>query len=271
MLFNGFYINLIAGSPRDLSMQAEIAKCGLNGRLSRFQAIRGTKTARLTAAEAGCLMSHYSIIRDAPRDKHLLILEDDIVLPREFTKHLDLVLANLQPSLDMIFLGSLFNYHNLIVIKSWLNLVSRLDLAKKLKNPDKFFFLNSKDWYSAGGHAYLLNNNRLDKIKTLIEQSVSSGANENIDEIYFRAIKTDLINANIIFPFIVGLNDTLDSHTQERNSKEEQRLYGVSSNVFSVAVAYDDLLRQVVANHSSEDFDLNAFLFGHIATQRLIS
>jgi GR25 family glycosyltransferase involved in LPS biosynthesis len=271
MLFNGYYINLDDGSARNLSIQREISKCGLQSQIIRFQAIRGTRTARLTAAEAGCLMSHYSIIKSAPRDKHLLILEDDVVLPKGFKHNIELAIANMQPTTDLVFLGALFNYHNLIVIKNWLNLVARLRLERNLKNPDQFYFLNGKEWYSAGGHAYIINRHQIDKVAALVEQSIQAGSNENIDEIYFRATKTDLIDAKIVFPFVVGLNAALESHTQERNAKEEQRLYGVSSNVFSIAVGYDDLVRQSLAQTNGGETDLNAFLFGQIAYQRLNS
>jgi GR25 family glycosyltransferase involved in LPS biosynthesis len=270
MSVEAFYINLIESSARNISMVAEINHAGMSERISRFQAVkldRGTQ--RLAPSEAGCLLSHFTLIKNSVSpEKHLLILEDDAKLPKKFDTYINLALENLHPSIDLIFFGSLFNYHDLLVVERWLSLVNKLKLKDRVKNPHNFFFLPGEHWYSAGGHGYLVNQSSKEKLQQYILNSINSGMNEAIDEIYFRGIRMGDLTAKIIFPFVVGINQQLESDKQERNAETQQRLYNVASNVFSIAVSYEEMFRDALLRSANKN--LEAFLFGSIATQRLI-
>jgi GR25 family glycosyltransferase involved in LPS biosynthesis len=271
MNFDGFYINLDETGSRNMSMVAEIRKVEMSNHIRRFQAVKlEGGTSRLSPSEAGCLLSHYTIIKNSiASNKHLLVLEDDTIFPRQFADYLNLAIGNLDEQNDLLFFGSLFNYHDLIVIERWLSLIRDLKLNNNLKTPDKFFFLPAEHWYSAGGHCYLVNNSSKGKLENYVISSIQAGMNEAIDEIFLRGIKLGDIKAKVVFPFIVGINHNLESNKFERDSDIQQRLYNVSSNVFSVAVSYEEMLRDALFG-TSEHENIHSFLFGNIAKQRLI-
>ncbi|RMF10997.1 MAG: glycosyltransferase family 25 protein, partial [Candidatus Neomarinimicrobiota bacterium] len=87
MNLEGYYINLEADRERRRTMEAQLDKLGLSGVVKRFPAVAGSDMAApagspLSPAEAGCWMSHWRILQQASADRHLLVLEDDVILHR---------------------------------------------------------------------------------------------------------------------------------------------------------------------------------------------
>ena len=104
-----YCINLNQRPERWENCLAEFKKHNI--KVERFSAIDGTKVEHydnINIGAAGCFMSHLSIFKEMVKNNwsRVLILEDDVVFAKDFSKRIPNILNNLPPSFDVVYLGA---------------------------------------------------------------------------------------------------------------------------------------------------------------------
>src|ERR1700684_3660359 len=125
MDYVGRYINMDRSTERRDALEAQFAAFGCADRYERFAAIDGQRLDRsrssLTAGECGCFESHYRCIKDSlGDDRHLHIVEDDVVFGPRTIPLLDQVIGDAFSQGAMVF-TDIFVRGELVTIQLLMN------------------------------------------------------------------------------------------------------------------------------------------------------
>jgi glycosyl transferase family 25 len=138
-----------------------------------------------TKGEIGCYLSHLMLLKNLKNSnfQYCLILEDDFnIINDNFNDELSDIINKIDTDFDLIFLGNLNNNHGEIY-------------------KDNIYYVN-KNQYLWGTHGYLVNIKNINKIyDNLLNFNLA------IDNKYKELINNNILNAYIIYPVIIGINN----------------------------------------------------------------
>jgi len=268
--FEGFYINLDTSIDRRNFMENQINRLGLEKIIKRKPASVGDTyySQILTAGELGCFLSHKSLIKGLGA-KVGLILEDDVILPTNFTEAVCKLTDKVKElNWDIIFLGTSFDYTDLYRIRTMLRHIGRID---DLHSPqfEGFDLIPANPWYVFGTFAYLVNPDAAAKIHQILELEMSLGFPKQIDLVYRDSVRTGKISAALVFPFLVGVSDEFTTDISSRPDTKEHRRKLKALNLFVGRHSKNDLLLDSYRNLNF-DFDEHAFIVSQIVYEFLL-
>ena len=198
--YQGHYINLKDSVNRDEFMQQQFADMQVQAYYSRFEAIAiGEKPTVIPVGtfaprEKGCLASHIRLLeQNTHSDKHLHILEDDVILCQHHHLLLERILSHMPNEWDIIYTG-----YTLIEFEA-----SRYEVLTKIykqlhegeKHSLSVIALDNID--ILGAFSYVINRASINKVYEIVKES-----NHPIDFLYQKASKDNLIKSFAIAPSI---------------------------------------------------------------------
>lgn len=167
---------------------------------------------KLNKGEIGCYISHYKLMEQLinSENQFSLILEDDaeIIGNIDLDKELQLILNKINCDFDLIYIGNLNNNYY------------------KQYN-DNIYYVNLKE-HLTGTHAYLINNKNINKFHSYLKDMTSP-----IDIKLNNLIKTKIINAFVIYPYLIKQNMNIES-TIRNLDMIRKRIILINKNNYNV-------------------------------------
>ena len=202
----GRYINLARSPDRDAFMQAQLAQRGMAW-VQRHVAVDGAQVplpagCKLLPGEYGCFLSHQQVLREAPADTHLLVLEDDAELSLQLPQLLaqivasrvdaDIVMLECQPHFSLQHLAPLWESasRHLQVAEDGTRSVTGIDL------------LEGARFFKWGCTAYLVTPAGRERFLALIQSWLDAGPVTPIDRCMEAAFAGGQLRAFITVPFL---------------------------------------------------------------------
>lgn len=272
IILKAHYINLDSSPERDRLIRENIEMVGMTNLFNRFPAIDGkdfwTVNDKIGKSELGCFLSHETLLKSQGNNELTLIIEDDTFLPKDFKLNIINLARRIlkEPAnVDVIFLGQTINHRDIDRAKELIRIQSNI----KDKNRDgsyNFVFLEGKSWYKWGMFAYLLMPGSGKKIHRLIEGIAHHEM--PIDDLIGTLIKEDKIQAKVIFPYLVGLNEP-PTTMHDRKFNIDNKIQVDLVNLFTHNGNIDKLIEGAYANLQSSDFNESAFIYSQLIYQKL--
>ena len=215
MKYAGRYINMDRSVERRSALGAQFAAFGCGDRYARFPAVDGQTLDRtrssLTAGECGCFESHYRCIKESmSEDRHLHILEDDVVFGPNTIPLLDQALTDAFNRGEMVFTdifipGELSTLQLLINYYRLTGILDRPPPGERALT--KFInFYDLKQASFAGSSSYLVRDDTRAKLLRLMEAELAAGPTVPLDIFYNRIIHDGHIKAVCVLPFLTTVN-----------------------------------------------------------------
>ncbi|QNN46714.1 glycosyltransferase [Thermomonas brevis] len=257
--FRGFFINLDRSADRKNALESTLERLGLNGVVKRFPAMEGdSRPSAISPNELGCFLSHQRVIETADPERHLLVFEDDVWFPAQFQRYFQIaqrLMAN--DTWDMVFLNMSVNFLQV-------SRVQRLIRAKRqlgdIHTPafSQFGLNDARGLYDFGMMAYVVRKGAQAKIGAILAEAAHGGYQQPIDNVIGAAIRTGRIKASILFPYIVGIDQSLSVAISDR--KKRNLLFNDIVNLFVAGVDTQALTARAVAGAHDEPFDVDAYV-----------
>ncbi len=228
MRLTGRYINLDRSNDRRIRMEAELDRVGLKNSVSRFAAIEpGSGSGKLTKSEYGCFLSHRSLVDGSEPETHLLVLEDDVKLSIHFREGLRGALqSGKRNSLDIIFLGQTVQFDDVAAHARLLEHRRRLESEAAMKKP-RFAMLDGSATYRWGAFGYVLSPEGAEKLRDLLSEIRQP---EQIDLLFRRALEEGRLKGGVLFPYVVGIEPSLNSTMSERRGTNQHHWHALNVN-----------------------------------------
>lgn len=257
--FRGFFINLDRSVDRKIALESALERFGLGGVVKRFPALEGdSRPSAISPNELGCFLSHQRVIETADPERHLLVFEDDVWFPAQFQRYFQIaqqLMAN--DTWDMVFLNMSVNFLQV-------SRVQRLIRAKRqlgdIHTPafSQFGLNDARGLYDFGMMAYVVRKGAQAKIGAILAEAAHGGYQQPIDNVIGAAIRTGRIKASILFPYIVGIDQSLSVAISDR--KKRNLLFNDIVNLFVAGVDIQALTARAVAGAHDEPFDVDAYV-----------
>lgn len=257
--FRGFFINLDRSVDRKIALESALERFGLGGVVERFPALEGdSRPSAISPNELGCFLSHQRVIETADPERHLLVFEDDVWFPGQFQRYFQIaqrLMAN--DTWDMVFLNMTVNFPQV-------SRVQRLIRAKKqlgdIHTPafSQFGLNDARGLYDFGMMAYVVHKGAQPKIGAILAEAAHDGYQQPIDNVIGAAIRTGRIKASVLFPYIVGIDQSLSVAISDRQKRN--LLFNDIVNLFVAGVDTQALTARAVAGAHDEPFDVDAYV-----------
>ena len=208
---SGRFINLDESTGRRESVERQLALTGLSEIVVRFGALRGDgRTASITQSEVGCFRSHAQVIRESGGAGPLLILEDDVALPRPFHRWLRQAIDRAGDDWDVLFLHQIGEFFSLSRLHALLRRKRRLgDIHSD--DFDRFELLDAVRWYVSGASAYVVSARGALRLGEALTAQEALGYPLPVDIVYQKLIREGRIVGRVLFPFIAGIDSGFES------------------------------------------------------------
>lgn len=234
MDFAGRYINMAASAERRAQMQDQFARLGCADRYTRFNAIEGSSItgaqSRLSAAELGCFMSHYHCIAEGGGDRHVHVVEDDVVFSAQTVALLSAIGEDVMDQCDVLFtdifvplnMNAIFN---LMEFYRASGAIGVRHVEPDLRLPPAIMFANIRPIEFGGATSYVVNKNSRHKIRRLLDQEMNQGINDPIDMVIRKLANTGELTAFCTLPFLTSIrpdsiyNTTMAERGQDKASE----------------------------------------------------
>ena len=257
--FRGFFINLDRSVDRKIALEGALDRFGLGGAVKRFPALEGdSRPSAISPNELGCFLSHQRAIEAADPERHLLVFEDDVWFPPQFQHYFQIAQRLMAAdNSDMVFL-------NMTVDFPKVSHVQRLIRAKRklgdIHAPafSRFGLNDAKGLYDFGMMAYVVRKGAQAKISAILAEAAHDGYKQPVDRIIGAAIGTGRIKASVLFPYIVGIDQSLSIAISDR--KKRHLLFNDIVNLFVAGGDIQALIARAVAGAHNEPFDVDAYV-----------
>lgn len=215
MDYAGRYINMDRSVERRRALEAQFAAFGCADRYERFAGVDGQSLDRsassLTAGECGCFESHYRCIKESMgEDRHLHIVEDDVVFGPSTIALIDQVAADAFGQGEMVF-TDIFVRGELVTIQLLMNYY-RLSGALQARAggeagwPSFVNFLDLKQASFAGSASYFLRSDAKARLLSLMERELAAGPTVPVDIFFHRIIHAGELSACCTLPFLTSVD-----------------------------------------------------------------
>ena len=241
------YINLDSSVEKHQRMQQELSRHSLTEISTRFPGVAAKEPLnRMSLSESGCLLAHLAILMSCNPTKSTVILEDDIILSKNFERKIRLFIDELESTdLDFLFLGQ-------TVVPQ--DVGTHMKLIKLLKEAEKnrrHTLLNASNSYRFGAFAYVVNRKSVVKIQKILSTNEMSKNCRPIDVMMGQWFREGLFTGGIVFPYIVGIESGLDSAMYDRSNQNDHELYAQMVNIYLVGHLTDttETWGQIMSNN----------------------
>lgn len=268
------YINLDEKPERKISMEKKLIDIYSAEEFERFSAIKGDdRECGISRNELGCFLSHQTIIENSSKSFYTLVLEDDVILSRNFRKTLDNLLTSLEKDSvdwDILFLAQMTDIKNLSGNSILLDLKSHL---KKDGEYQKYVTLDTKQFYLAACSSYVINPKSKNKISDILNDYAERKYPLAIDICFKQELRKSGLIGKFIFPYIVGLENKGDSSIQTGNNTIGSRLLEDQLNLFFVDANIDEIYNKYknqnkLIESNKEKHVYSQILFNQISVYR---
>ena len=243
--WHGYFINLEQSQDRRASIEAGLAKAGIQNRYQRFKAVDGRwaafqRSADMRHGALGCLLSHAAVMSlRHPSDRFLHVLEDDAILSHRFVPVVERLIASgaLEP-FDLVFT-------DVACFPNDFETIDRLTKAYATATADaeiRFELLDLKPFEFVGTTSYFVNPDSLKKVKAVLWETTPPLP---VDRLYGRLIQSGELRAASIFPFVTAT---------------DPRLVSIINGAQTVVAAAFDAVRY--AFYADADMEAAAAMFG---------
>jgi len=215
MDYVGRYINMDRSTERRGALEAQFAAFGCADRYVRFAAVDGQSLDRsrssLTDGECGCFESHYRCIKESMGDdRHLHILEDDVVFGPRTIPSLNQVIGDAFGRGEMVF-TDIFVRGELVTIQLLMNyyrLSGMLEGRAHGEAPSPRFvnFLDLTHISFAGSASYFLRNDAKSRLLSMMERELAAGPTVPVDIFFHRIIHAGELTACCTLPFLTSVD-----------------------------------------------------------------
>jgi GR25 family glycosyltransferase involved in LPS biosynthesis len=234
MDFTGRYINMASSAERRVQMEAQFAGLGCAPRYTRFNAVDGRSIANaqspLSAAELGCFMSHYHCIVEGAGDRHVHVIEDDVVFSAQTVPLLDVTTDEVMDQCDILFtdifvplnMNAIFN---LMEYYRASGVIAVRHVPPDQRAPGCIVYANIRPIEFAGATSYLVNKNSRNKIRRLLDREMDQGPNHPIDMTIRKLVNAGELTALCTLPFLTSIrpdsivNTTMAERGQDKASE----------------------------------------------------
>ncbi len=234
MDFAGRYINMAASGERRAQMEAQFERLGCADRYTRFNAVDGRSVvsgqSSLSAAELGCFMSHYHCIVEGGGERHIHVIEDDVVFSAQTVPLLTLTTDEVMDQCDILFtdifvplnMGAIFN---LMEYYRASGVIAARHVAPDQRAPAAIMYANIRPIEFAGATSYVVNRNSRHKIRRLLDREMSQGISQPIDMTIRKLANTGELTAFCTLPFLTSIrpdsiyNTTMAERGQDKASE----------------------------------------------------
>tara|TARA_B110000037_G_C17024757_1_gene466876 strand:+ start:234 stop:1016 length:783 start_codon:yes stop_codon:yes gene_type:complete len=209
MDINKFRLNYLTKQLKDNGIKINRFKAYSGKNLNRIELINNnylTKINILKDGQLGCAYSHCKLLEKIQNEniKYALILEDDVIIPKNFKKQIKNILNYLPNEWDLLYLGG-------------------CNIKGKLIN--KYFIKPTinNNLYNLCAHAYIINKKSINKILKIIKPMTIPIDNQLRDN--FKNINVYFVNPNIIIQNkdIISTRRVLDGKKQSIFWKNNQQ------------------------------------------------
>ena len=234
MQFAGRYINMAASAERRAQMEAQFARLGCADRYTRFNAVDGRAVAGaqspISAAEFGCFMSHYHCIAEGGGDRHVHVVEDDVVFSAQTVPLMETITDEVMDGCDLLFtdifvplnMNAIFN---LMEFYRASGVIAARHVAPELRVPGCIMYANIRPIEFGGATSYVVNRNSRHKIRRLLDQEMNQGVTDPIDMTIRKLANTGQLTALCTLPFLTSIRadsiykTTMDERGQDKASE----------------------------------------------------
>ena len=252
--YQGYYINLTHSKDRRVYIKNHLKKLGLQPHFKRFKAVNGAtqkvpENSNLSPCELACYESHLGAFsRALDIDKHLHIIEDDVLICKNFKSIVKAFLARqTNQEWDIIFLGT-----NISLIQEIYDAIDEQNFS--VANMVLTDLAGWGDTY-AGSHSYLVNKASIAKVARLLPSKKYDLAFD-LALRYF--IKTGELRGYILLPLLCIPQVTFFEGTIADRDIEEQHLtkehFHLASQLFFIDAdhqeVYAKLIEYLYAKHN---------------------
>jgi len=231
MEFAGRYINMAASAERRAQMQAQFARLGCADRYPRFNAVDGRTVtgvrSQVSAAELGCFMSHYHCIAEGGGDRHVHIVEDDVVFSAQTVPLLAAIADEVIDQCDILFtdifvplnMNAIFN---LMEFYRASGVIAARHVSPDLRVPGCIMYANIRPIEFGGATSYIVNRNSRHKIRRLLDQEMSDGVTDPIDMTIRKLVNTGQLTALCTLPFLTSIRpDSIHKTTMDERGQDK--------------------------------------------------
>jgi GR25 family glycosyltransferase involved in LPS biosynthesis len=215
MEFSGRYINMAASVERRVQMEEQFARLGCAALYQRFDAVDGRSLVdaqtSLSPAELGCYMSHYHCITaGGPADKHVHVVEDDVVFAAQSVSLLSQVPEEVMEQCDILFTDIFVPLNaqaifNLIEYYRPTGMIAARQLPPDQRYPSCLMFANIRTIDFGGCTSYVVNKNSRHKLRRLLDQRMNFGVAEPIDMAIRKMANAGEVTAYCVLPFLTSI------------------------------------------------------------------
>jgi GR25 family glycosyltransferase involved in LPS biosynthesis len=194
--------------------------------LSAVEPAAGFKT--LTAGEYGCYLSHIAAMESCVPNVPLLVFEDDALVSAKFASVVRQTIEAVSYSgLDLLFLSNTPNFLDVTYNRRLLQLLS-LDNLQTIS----YKFLNAVQAYNWGTVCYYINASSVLLVRSALQHALKDNIASPIDLTFAKLIKSSVLKASIIFPFLVGTDTSLPNTINDRGDEELRHIHNAMANLF---------------------------------------
>jgi GR25 family glycosyltransferase involved in LPS biosynthesis len=214
--FVGRYINLDRSIERRAALERQLTDAGCADRYSRFAGVDGVTAPRgaspLSPGALGCFLSHARVILDHAEhspDRHLHILEDDVVLCPRTVPILDQILDTALGAYDLVFTDVSINF----------NLILQLSAMKAFRGsgmtdpkpdggqpaPHSVLYLNLAGQMFGAASSYLISRRALPRLAEILRAEIAAGPRQPIDMLYVDLLNTQMLSGACTMPFLTSI------------------------------------------------------------------
>ncbi len=260
------YISLDSAVGRDLRMRGLLTRHGLGEISQRAPGIQASRALNgMSMAETGCLLAHHSILTSLEESQTTVVLEDDVVLCIDFAEKIGHLTESLEASpFDIVFLGQTISYEETRTHARLLKLLGKFNETRK------HLFINAHPFYRFGAFAYAINRQSVRKVHALLSTLDLPVAAKPIDSLLKDWISRGLLKAAVIFPYLAGVDASLESSMQDRSGPIEHRTHAEIVNLYLDGYAPDARSRWETVLSGSPDLhalEICLAIYGRLTRQ----
>lgn len=232
----GFFINLDEDLDRRVHIEKQLASAQLLGDFVRTPGVRfkGEEDIDLTHGQVGCFMSHVACLNQIVNDAtatHVIIFEDDVVIPKTFDWAIKLILENMKNyEWDILHLNQVMDLGQYFFIKNLLKIKNSMADVHHPYNAH-FRLLQADKRYSAGTSAYIVNAASSKKIISHFSQVETPAIpfDTKLRDLY----RSKKLIGYVLFPFLCGLVPTKSSIGYDEAIMDPSNTFVKLTNIFA--------------------------------------
>jgi GR25 family glycosyltransferase involved in LPS biosynthesis len=229
-MYNGYYVNLDRSPERRIAIEARLSRLDPPRQYARFPAIDGKLHAidipGLSDGEAGCLLSHYTLlVGHLDSETHLHVVEDDVVLTKRTVQLLDRAIkAGIFNNYDIVFTDTAVNMD-----LNWCRearehyKVSVQRDAHGIASDVTFRLIQ----YGGCTASYLVNRNSIRLVCEVLGREIDRGAKCPVDLMIHAATADGQLRTCALFPFITSVQPGRFLSTTRRDDTMQQSRFAM--------------------------------------------